>query len=140
MMSHPLPKTLKTVALVLFAFSSRAQTPAVQHKGPKEPAVIGYYAGRNTAIDSFATNKLTHILFSFAHLNGNLLYIANANDSATIRHMVALKTQHPGLKVIISLGGWGGCQTCPLVFATKQGRQDFVRSVKEITAFFHTDG
>ena len=131
---------LKTLVLVLFTYPTLAQDLPGPVKDPREPAVIGYYAGRNSAIDSFATSKLSHILFSFAHLNGNLLSISNANDSATIRHMVALKAQHPGLKVIISLGGWGGCRTCPLVFATKKGRKDFVRSVKEITAYFHTDG
>ena len=129
---------LKTLPFVLLSYTTLAQrSPG---KGPKETAVIGYYAGRNSAIDSFATDKLTHINFSFVHLKGNLLSVGNANDSATIRHMVALKERHPGLKVILSLGGWGGCRTCPLVFATRKGRKEFVRSVKEITEYFHTDG
>jgi chitinase len=106
----------------------------------KKPAVIGYYAGRSSAIDSFATEKLTHIIFSFCHLKGNLLDVANANDTATIRHMVALKDKTPNLKVILSLGGWGGCKTCPDVFATDSGRRDFVSSVRELTDYFHTDG
>src|SRR5260221_3151326 len=103
-------------------------------------AVIGYYAGRNSVIDSFATEKLTNIIYSFCHLNGNLLYVNNANDTATIRRLVALKDKNPNLKVIFSLGGWGGCKTCPDVFATDSGRRDFVRSVRELTDYFHTDG
>ncbi|MDO6429830.1 glycosyl hydrolase family 18 protein [Flavitalea sp. BT771] len=105
-----------------------------------QPAVIGYYAGRSTALDSFATEKLTHILFSFCHLQGNRLSVSNARDTATILHMVELKRRTPRLKVILSLGGWGGCKTCPLVFATRKGRNEFVRSVKELTDYFHTDG
>jgi chitinase len=120
----------------------RTQTPApTKNPAPhKKMAVIGYYAGRNTAVDSFETNKLTHIIFSFCHLKGNRLNVNNAGDTLTIRRLVALKTKNPGLKVILSLGGWGGCKTCPDVFSTDSGRRAFVHSVQELTAYFHTDG
>src|SRR5882762_8939615 len=123
------------IVLTILTNSGKAQS-----KNAKNLAVIGYYAGRTTAIDSFPTEKLTHIIFSFCHLNGNRLYVNNAGDSNKIRHMVSLKEKNPGLKVILSLGGWGGCKTCSDVFATKKGRKEFVRSVKELTEYFHTDG
>jgi chitinase len=44
------------------------------------------------------------------------------------------------LKVILSLGGWGGCKTCSEVFSTAQGREEFASSVKELADYFHTDG
>jgi chitinase len=44
------------------SFSAFAQTK------PRQPAVIAYYAGRPTLIDSFDVGKLTHIIFSFGHL------------------------------------------------------------------------
>jgi len=116
------------------------QAANAQQNDKDGPAVIGYYAGRNSAIDSFATEKLTHIIFSFCHLKGNLLSVSNANDSNVIRHLVALKSKNPRLKVILSLGGWGGCRSCPIVFATRKGRKEFTRSVKELTDYFHTDG
>ena len=146
--------TLRTFLFSTFALLihiSRAQSPDASHiqspsggaqpsAGNEKLAVIGYYAGRNTDIDSFATEKLTHIIFSFGHLKGNRLNINNANDTATIRHLVSLKVKNPGLKVILSLGGWGGCRTCPMVFATDSGRREFVSSVKRLTTYFHTDG
>ena len=132
-------KPLVIVLLSLFSLLSvSAQTSS--GKDLKGPAVIGYYAGRNSAIDSFAMGKLTHVIFSFCHLDGNRLHVDRAGDTATIQHLVSLKTQYPGLKVILSLGGWGGCKTCPDVFFTKQGRKDFVASVRELTEYFHTDG
>jgi chitinase len=103
-------------------------------------AVIAYYAGRSAMVDSFEVEKLTHLIFCFCHLNGNYLSIKNASDSATIMRMVALKNRNPGLKIILSLGGWGGCQTCSTVFSTKKGRRQFARSVKRTMGFFHTDG
>jgi hypothetical protein len=46
-------------------------------------AVIGYYAGRSTAIDSFPTRELTHIIFSFCHLKGNELHHPKAGRTQT---------------------------------------------------------
>ncbi|HSZ85697.1 MAG TPA: glycosyl hydrolase family 18 protein [Puia sp.] len=106
----------------------------------KPPAVIAYFAGRPTMIDSFAVNNLSHLIFSFCHLKGNELSVSRMPDTLVIRNMVALKEKNPNLKVILSLGGWGGCKTCSEVFSTKKGRREFVRSVKHLTEYFHTDG
>jgi chitinase len=135
-MTHLLKSVTFTALLALttlFAGTSSAQS--------YQPAVIGYYGGgKSSLLDSFATEKLTHILFSFCHLQGNRLFVSNERDTAAIRHMVELKNKNPRLKVILSMGGWGGCRTCPMVFATPEGRNEFVSSVKELTDYFHTDG
>ena len=111
-----------------------------QQAAPGNFAVIAYYAGRTTMIDSFEVEKLTHIIFSFCHLKEDKLSVSNARDSATIRRLVALKQRNPQLKIILSLGGWGGCATCSTVFSTKKGRKKFARSVKKTSRDFHTDG
>ena len=104
-------------------------------------AVIAYYAGNNTSqIDSFAIEKLTHIIFSFCHLKGNRLNVDTALDSLMIQKMVSLKKRSPDLKVILSLGGWGGCATCSDVFSNKKGRKEFASSVKELSKYFGSDG
>jgi chitinase len=127
------------ISIIPFLFATypgHAQSPS----NAKRLAVIGYYAGRATAVDSFPTEKLTHIIFSFCHLNGNRLWISNARDSATLQTLVALKTEHPQLKVIVSLGGWGGCKTCPEVFASDTARRQFVASAKDLLDQFNADG
>lgn len=103
-------------------------------------AVIGYFAGRASALDSFPVQKLTHIIFSFCHLNGNKLWVNRATDTACIQKMVSLKQQYPSLKVILSLGGWGGCKNCSEVFSSNKGRKEFARSTKHLMEYFHTDG
>ncbi|KAA9037570.1 glycoside hydrolase family 18 protein [Ginsengibacter hankyongi] len=113
---------------------------AQNNKEQNNIAVIGYYAGRTTAIDSFEIEKLTHLIFSFCHLKGDSLAVDNARDSATIVSMVALKQRNPRLKILLSLGGWGGCKTCSAVFSTKKGRKTFSNSVKHLTDYFGTDG
>ena len=106
----------------------------------KSPAIIAYFGGRPTMIDSFATNNLSHLIFSFCHLKGDELSVSRMSDTLLIRNMVALKSKNPNLKIILSLGGWGGCKTCSEVFSTKKGRRKFTRSVKHLTKYFHTDG
>lgn len=123
--------------LILFTFFFLVKVTAQQSTDFR---VVGYYSGPPNLVDSFETEKLTHLIFSFGHLKGNQLSIGSAADSATIQKMVNLKAKNQKLKVILSLGGWGGCATCSDVFNTTEGREEFAQSVKEISTYFHTDG
>lgn len=102
--------------------------------------IIAYYSGNAQGIDRYPVDKLTHIIYSFCHLKGNRLHVHSAADSATIKKLVSLKQQYPALKVLLSLGGWGGCKTCSPVFGSAAGREAFAQSVVELTDYFHTDG
>ena len=102
--------------------------------------VIAYYAGDAKKIDNYPVEKLTHIIFSFSHLKGNQLHIDNANDEATIKKLVSLKKKNPELKVILSLGGWGGCKTCSDVFTLADDRKVFAESVKDLLGKYDADG
>lgn len=106
----------------------------------KKFRVVAYYAGRATMVDSFPIEKLTHIIFSFAHLKGNELHINNARDSATMQELIKLKRRNPELKVFISLGGWSGCAPCSDVFSSKKGRKDFAISARQLCEYFDADG
>lgn len=101
-------------------------------------AVLAYYSGNETEIDAYNLSQLTHIIYSFCHLEGNQLLVGKGES--TIRKLVSLKQKDPSLKILLSLGGWGGCKTCSDVFATAAGRDEFARSVKEWTDKLGTDG
>jgi len=127
------------ILLCTSIFSFFAFTAAAQSK--RNFAVIAYYAGHNPSqLDSFAIDELTHIIFSFCHLKGDRLQVDNARDSSMIQAMVSLKRKNPDLKVMLSLGGWGGCASCSDVFATKKGRKQFAQSVSELSDYFQSDG
>jgi len=96
--------------------------------------------GDGNDIARYKTEKLTHIIFSFLHLNGNNLAIDNATDSLAITKLVTLKKTNPKLKIIISLGGWGGCKTCSEVFNTETGRKEFSQSVLKLFKDYQVDG
>lgn len=107
---------------------------------PPKVAIIAYYAGDSTGFRQYPTDKLTHVIYSFLHLRGNALAFDNPRSRATVAALVALKAQHPRLKVMLSLGGWTGCETCSQTFATEQGRAEFAASVRQLLAATHTDG
>lgn len=111
-----------------------------QNKRTANMEVIAYYSGGSDGIDKYKVEELTQIIFSFGHLKGNRLHISNARDTGRIQKLVSLKQRNPKLKVLLSLGGWGGCAPCSDVFSTADGRNEFAVSVKHLLDFFKADG
>jgi chitinase len=112
---------------------------AFSQKG-RDIAVIGYFAGPASALENFPIGKLTHLNFSFVHLKAGKLSVDRAADSVCINKMNTFKESYPRLKIILSLGGWGGCKDCSPTFATADGRKVFAKSVKETLKYFRIDG
>jgi chitinase len=102
--------------------------------------ILAYYFGGPDKVDSLPAEKLTHIIFSFCHLKGNRLAVDDAKDSLAIVKLVGLKKRNAQLKIILSLGGWGGCKTCSDVFSSEQGTREFSNSVLALNQRFQTDG
>jgi len=129
----------KQIFLLFIAFQLFSMNTFTQfHKN--KISVIAYYAGDAKSVDEYPIEKLTHIIYSFCHLKGNELAVDNDDDAETIRHLVSLKKRNPSLKVILSLGGWGGCKTCSEVFSTEEGRKEFAQSAKDLCEKYKTDG
>ena len=123
------------LALLILLHCCFAQSPR-----KKNFTVTGYYAGNTTAIDSFEVDKLTHLIFSFCHLDGNRLSLGRATDTIILQKMVSLRQKNPSLKILVSLGGWGGCMTCSPVFSNAEAREEFARSTKELLELFDING
>lgn len=128
---------MKSIKLILSLFLTAC---CVNAQGNKNFDVIGYYTGDDKLINEFEVSKLTHVIYSFCHLKGGKLNVDTAKDSASIQYLVSLKTKNPHLKVMLSLGGWGGCAPCSEAFSTAKGREVFAQSVKEVNAYFKCDG
>ncbi len=114
--------------------------PFVKAQRSKPPYTIAYYTGDDKGIQQFRVDQLSHIIYSFLHLKGDSLHFGNDKQKATLRALTALKEKYPKLRVMIALGGWGGCAPCSEVFATEKGRKTFAASVKQILTEYHADG
>lgn len=128
---------MKRIKLYFLLFLIPLLTSA-QNK--KDISVIAYYMGDDKQIEDYDVSKLTHIIFSFCHLKEGKLNVDSAKDSLTIKKLVSLKSKNPKLKIMLSLGGWGGCEPCSEVFSTADGRNIFAKSVKDINTYFNSDG
>lgn len=113
---------------------------------PDELAVIGYYTGDGKDLARYDFNKLTHLIYSFVFLDGNQLSFAKGagedgqEGKEAYARLLALKAQYPHLKVLIALGGWGGCETCSDVFSTGENRAAFALSVRDTLRNIGGDG
>jgi chitinase len=121
------------ILLICFSIASTAQQR-------NNFNVIAYYSGGLAQLDSIDVSKITHIIYCFGHLKENRYHLNGARDTAMIRKMVSLKSKNQKLKVLVSLGGWGGCRTCSEVFSTAENRKAFAASVKTLNDYFKTDG
>ena len=106
----------------------------------KSQQIIAYYSGTAKQINTYYNPQITEIIFGFCHLSGNRLKVNNKKDTVTIRTLVDLKKRNKKLKILLSLGGWGGCKTCSDAFSADSGRTEFAGSVLGLTNYFHTDG
>lgn len=125
---------MKKLVLILLIFISCTNNSDIK------PQVIAYYAGDEKSIDEFNLDGVDQIIYSFLHLKGNKLAIDNQVDSLTLLNVVNQKKKYPKLKVLVSLGGWGGCETCSDAFSTEEGRVEFAISTANIIESFKADG
>jgi chitinase len=128
------------VAFVLSACSTQQTTQPQADTMPPSTKIIAYYMGDGSDLQRYNISQLTHIIYSFLHLNGNQLSFDSAADKQALQRLVALKKQYPHLKVMLSLGGWGGCETCSDIFNNAGNRKVFAQSTRAIIEEYQADG
>ena len=108
------------ITLLFLSFilsSSCSQKPKRQTEKMQDNfRVIAFCMEEGGNIEKYELDKLTHLVFCFAQLKGNKISLINKGDDERLTRFVALKAKYPKLKVLVSFGGWGGCETCSDVF------------------------
>lgn len=102
--------------------------------------VIAYYTGNGETIKQYPVKKLTHIIYSFLHLKGDTLCFRNSAQQNIVQDLIALKKEYPGLKIMVSLGGWGGCAPCSDLFSTAEHRAVFAKTTVALFNEYGIDG
>src|SRR5437868_2591717 len=90
--------------------------------GQKPYKVIAYYTGNAETIKQYPLSKLTHIIYSFLQLKDDELDFRNDEQKKIVEQLVKLKKIYPQLKIMVSIGGWGGCTPCSKLFASAEHR------------------
>ena len=117
--------------------SVRAQS--VGRSGPH--VIIGYVTERGWTKEQIDAQKLTHINYAFAvpAQTGELAPL-NARDSMNLAALISLKTVNKDLKVLISIGGWGGCKYFSDAALTETSRRKFANSAVTLLRKHQLDG
>ncbi|PQA58408.1 glycoside hydrolase family 18 protein [Siphonobacter curvatus] len=131
-MHKPLRLTLFFLLLASLAFGQS-----------KKYVVIGYVTGGGWTKESLEADakKMTHINFAFAVPNeAGVLAPLNQRDVKTLKALDALRSVNKDLKLLISIGGWGGCKYFSDVSVNEPARQKFAKSCMKLLNEYHLDG
>lgn len=127
---------MKKILLLVIIFSFYLVT--AQKKTPYK--IIGYYTGNADTLKQYPLDKLTHLIYSFLKLQNDTLTFRDSTQEKTMQQIVALKQNHPQLKIMVSIGGWGGCAPCSDLFADSLRRQNFAATTVELFKQYGIDG
>ncbi len=126
-------KYLLIVNLILFKMALLGQQLPQQK-------IIAYYTGNGTLIRQYPIRQLTHIIYSFLTLHHDTLSFKDDQQLQVVQQLVALKKDYPHLKVMVSIGGWGGCAPCSDLFASPVHRKTFAETTVQLLKQYNIDG
>jgi len=126
------------ILLIVFLFLFYQNGKSLQTR----PVIIGYVNSPESSVDfnTFDPGKLTHLIYTFAHIVDNKIYLSES-DRNYLARFVSMKEKAPELKVLISIGGWTGNTKEFYRMAEKaESRKIFINSVIEFIDQTKIDG
>lgn len=140
-------KKVSTFAITVLCIFLMAVAGCDNPRADRKFMVVGYVAGfRGFDFTKIDAAKLTHINYAFANIiDGKVMFgtedIDNTElNSGDIRKLNALKKENPGLKVLVSVGGWGWSGNFSDAALTDSSRNRFALSAAEFIADNEIDG
>lgn len=112
----------------------------VQSQSSPKHKIIAYYTGDGELIQKYPVHQLTHIILSFMRIQNDTLGFRNDKQKQTLRDLVALKSKNPQLKIMVAIGGWGGCAPCSELFASADHRRTFAKTTVALLKEYGADG
>jgi len=122
-----------TGVFTLFSFSYK------KHK----PVIIAYVGGFRGLInaDSIDVHRLSHINYAFIDVKDNRAWLHfEATDTINLRKLSELKLKKPGLKILISVGGWTWSKNFSDAVLSDTSAKNFANSAITIVSKFNLDG
>ncbi len=134
---------VRCLVVVCLLAAVRAEAADKKPANSKDQKIIvGYISagGRPLVASSVAADKMTRINYAFFHLKGNEIVEGSPRDAANLAVLTGLKKDHPGLAVLISVGGGSGSGGFSDMALTKEGRAAFVDSAVALMEKYNLDG
>jgi len=106
-----------------------------------EPVVIGYIMGpRYDNFDTIEADKLTHINYAFANIENGRVVEGRDSDSLKFVALQRLRSRHPRLKLLVSVGGWSWSDHFSDAALTTESREHFAQSARQFLVKYQLDG
>lgn len=128
--------------LLSLIFSAQALPVSAQSAGSTHPyVVIGYVTGHGWTKEQIDAQKLTHINYAFAiPAQTGELEPLKPRDEANLAALTSLRASNKNLKILISVGGWGGCKYFSDAALTDAARRKFANSAVALLKKHNLDG
>ena len=130
-----------SIGLLFFAVG--ITFPSYFIKPKTKPVIIGYVGGFRglIATDSIDVWRLSHINYAFIDIKDNRAWLHNeATDTVNLRKLSELKKINPGLKILISIGGWSWSKNFSDATLTDTSTRNFALSAVDIVSKYNLDG
>ena len=125
-------RIILSMALAMFATASLM----ARQVRADNMVVVAYVTSWTQEIPDPAT--MTHINYAFGHVNDTFDGVRIDNPER-LRMIVGLKEKNPGLKVMLSIGGWGSGRFSEMA-ASEKNRKAFVKDCRKVVGDFKLDG
>ncbi|MDB5151782.1 MAG: chitinase, partial [Mucilaginibacter sp.] len=98
-------------AVIMLLIQSHFSFAQPRSPGRSKYVIMGYIGSKNWTKEDILATKMTHIIYAFANLTANgVLAPASVKDSTNLVILNTTKQENKALKILISVGGWGGCK------------------------------
>lgn len=122
-------------ALILFSTSCGNRKTEYVEK-PISRVVVAYVISWSDILPD--PMYMTHINYAFGHVNETFNGVKVDNEER-LRSIVALKSQNPELKILLSIGGWGSGNFSEMA-ADDVLRHEFAKDCQRVVKKFNLDG
>jgi GH18 family chitinase len=128
--------------LLLLPLLVAAGPAAVWPGAETRPVVVAYVFPRDRVLEphEVRAEMLTHVNFAFANVVGGRVVEGSPRDAENLKALTGLRTLHPHLKVLVSVGGWTWSKGFSDAALTARSRRVFVASAVDFVRRHDLDG
>ena len=140
-MHAPFPRRARLRSLLtgfLLGFAAAAGSAQV----PASHQIIGYVFPDGAVVqpNTVSAAKLTRINYAFAAIRDGKLVEGSPVDAQNLALLTGLRKQNPALKILVSVGGWGGSGHFSDMAMSKATRSLFIESAVGFLQRYGLDG
>ncbi|HSV88305.1 MAG TPA: glycoside hydrolase family 18 protein [Bacteroidales bacterium] len=135
-------RTILVIAGILLTFLSSCGLRNAEALEPDRHFIIAYVFPGNRVMDvsEIDGRYLTHINYAFANVIDGKVVEGFSNDSINLSVLRQVREQNPGLKLLISVGGWSWSGGFSDMALTRESRAKFIESAVEFLKRHDLDG